>query len=327
MIQRLEDLPGVQSVGASTSLPLHPASVSDSFGIVGRPAPESGVWPHARYDSISPGYFQTMGVPLLKGRMFSEPDDVDHPPVMIINETMARRYWPGEEPIGQQVALGSLLNDGSRAIFDVIGIVGDLHDTNLERHPEPCMYVCYHQQALRFMCFTLRTSVDPMSLVDPVRREVAAVTREEAPFEFHSTEELLRKTVRQRSTVTFLLCLFAGVGVGLSALGLYGVVSYSVARRTHEIGVRMAVGGQRGDVLRMVLKQGLVLTGAGLAVGVAVSLGATRSLATMLYEISPIDPLTFIAVALLLAVVALLACYMPARRAASVDPMVALRCE
>jgi len=327
MIERLENLPGVQSVGASTSLPLHPASVSDSFGIVGRPAPESGVWPHARYDSISPGYFQTMGVPLLKGRMFSEQDDLEHPPVMIINETMARRYWPGKEPIGQQVALGSLLNDGSRAIFDVIGVVGDLHDTNLELDPQPCMYVCYKQQALRFMCFTLRTSVDPMSLVGPVRKEVAAVTREEAPFEFFSTDELLMRTVRQRSTVTLLLCIFASVAVGLSAIGMYGIISYSVARRTHEIGIRMAVGGQRGDVLRMILRQGLVLTGIGLAIGVAASVGMTQALRSMLYEISPTDPVTFIAVSTLLLAVALLACYMPARRAASVDPMVALRCE
>jgi len=327
MIERLENLPGVEAAGASTSLPLHPASVSDSFGIVGRPAPESGVWPSVRYDSISPGYFRTMGVPLLAGRMFTEQDDLDHPPVMIVNEAMARQYWPNEDPIGAGVALGSTLNDGSRALFDVIGVVGDLHDTNLELDPEPCMYVCYRQQALRFMCFTLRTSVDPMSLVGPVRREIAVVAREEAPFEFFSTDELLMRTVRQRKVVTLLLSLFAAVAVGLSAIGLYGIVSYSVARRTHEIGVRMAVGGQRSDVLVMVLKQGLVLTGIGLAVGVAASLGVTRVLASMLYEISAVDPATFIAVALLLAVVALLACYMPARRAAGVDPMVALRCE
>ena len=327
MIDRLENIPGVQSIGASTSLPLHPASVSDSFGIVGRPAPESGVWPQARYDSISPGYFTAMGVPLRTGRMFTEQDDLEHPPVMIVNEEMVRQYWPGESPIGEQVALGSRLNDGEQAVLEVVGVVGDLHDTNLERDPEPCMYVCYRQQALRFMSFTMRTTVEPMSLVAAVRREVAAVTREEAPFEFFSAEELLAKSIRQRKAVTFMLSIFAAVAVGLSAIGLYGIISYSVARRTHEIGIRMAVGGRGADVLRMVLKQGLVLTGIGLAIGVAASLGMTQALRSMLYEISPIDPLTFLGVALLMVGVALLACYLPARRAASVDPMVALRCE
>ena len=327
MIQRLENVPGVQAVGASTSLPLHIASVSDSFVIVGRPAPESGVWPTARFDSVSPGYFKAMGVPLRAGRMFTEQDDLDHPPVMIVNETMARRYWPGEDPVGAQVDTGASLNDGSRAVFEVVGVVGDLHDTNLERDPEPCMYVCYHQQALRFMSFTMRTSVDPMSLVAAVRKEVAAVTRDEAPFEFYSTDELLAVSLRQRKAVTLLLSIFAALAVGLSAIGLYGIIAYSVARRTHEIGVRMAVGGQRSDVLVMVLKQGLVLTGIGLAIGVVASLGATRVLASMLYEISPIDPVTFIAVSALLAAVALLACYMPARRATKVDPAIALRCE
>jgi putative ABC transport system permease protein len=327
VIERLEALPGVQSAGASTSLPLHIASVSDSFAIVGRPRPASGVWPNVRFDSVSPEYFQTMGVPLLAGRFFSEQDTLGQAPVMIINQTMAKRYWPDQNPLGERVALGSSLNDGSRAVFDIVGVVGDLHDTTLDLDPQPCMYVSYRQQALRFMFFALRTSVDPLTLVGPVRKEVSAVTKEEAPFEFFSMQQLLMRTVLKRSVVTLLLSVFAAVAVGLSALGMYGMISYSVARRTHEIGVRMAIGAQRSDVLRLVLLQGFTLTVIGLAVGIVISLGATRVLASLLHEISATDPATFFGVSVLLAAVAFVACYIPARRATKVDPMVALRCE
>jgi putative ABC transport system permease protein len=327
VIERLEGLPGVKSAGASTSLPLHVASVSDSFAIVGRPQPSSGVWPNVRYDSISADYFRTMGVPLLAGRFFSDQDTVEQPPVMIINETMAKRYWPGENPLGERVALGSFLNDGSRAVFDIVGVVGDLHDTTLDLDPEPCMYVPYRQQALRFMFFVLRTSGDAATLVGPVRKEVAAVTREEAPFEFATVEQLFEGTIRKRFVVTLVLGVFAAVAVGLASVGMYGLISYSVARRTHEIGLRMAIGAQRRDVLRLVLRQGLSLTGIGLAIGILISLAAMRVLSGLLHEISVADPTTFVGVSALLAVVALLACYIPARRATRVDPMVALRCE
>ncbi|UCC31726.1 MAG: ABC transporter permease, partial [Phycisphaerales bacterium] len=321
VIDQLENIPGVQSVGASTSLPLHRAFVTNGFSIVGREEAVPGAWQTGRFDSISPEYFQTLGVPLLRGRFFSRQDSIGHPPVVIINEAMAKRYWPNEEPLGERVDLGSTFNDGTDGLFDIVGIVGDIKDTALDRAAEPCMYASCDQVALRFTFFTLRTTGEPMGLVRAVRKEVATVTRDEAPFEFISMDILLKGTTEQRMSVAVLLGLFAAVAMGLSAVGLYGVVSFSVARRTREIGIRMALGGQRGHVQRMVLRQGLTLTAVGLGIGLLGSLVLMRALSSQLYEVSPADPVTFSAVSTLLLVVALLACHFPARRATKVDPM------
>ena len=327
VIERLEILPGVQSVGASTNLPLHPAWAADSFVIQGRPQPLPGAVPRARYDSISSQYFQTMGVSLLRGRFFNEQDTVDRPGVVIINETLANRYWPDEDPIGQRITLGSTLNDGSPAHLEIVGIVVGQRDTRLDAALEPYVYVPYRQQALRWMCFTMRTSVDPLSLVGAVRSEIAAITKEEAPFEFASMTQLLQRSVAGPFAITLVLCVFALAALGLAALGIYGMISYLVTRRTHEIGIRVALGARPSEVLRLVIKHGLALTAAGLGIGLAVSLASTRVLSHLLYEVTATDPATFVGVSVLFAAVALLACYIPARRATRVDPMVALRCE
>ena len=327
IIDRLEDVPGVQSVGASTSLPLHGAYATNGFAVVGREETEPDTWQSGRFDSVSPEYFQTLGVPLLRGRYFSRQDSIGHPPVMIINEAMAQRYWPSKDPLGARIDFGNTLNDGTPGPFEIVGVVGDVKDTALDLAAEPYMYVCCDQTALWFMFFTLRVSGDPMSLVRTVRKEVAAVTLDEAPFEFVSAEQLLGHTLQSRFEMTVILGVFAAVAVGLSAMGLYGVVSFSVARRTREIGIRIALGGLRGHVLRMVLRQGLKLTAVGLGIGLLGSLALMHALSSLLYEVSPADPVTLIAVSLLLMLVALLACYFPARRATKVDPMVALRCE
>jgi putative ABC transport system permease protein len=326
VIDRLEGIPGVQSVAAATSLPLHGTYSTSNFAIVGHEETGPGTWQTTRFDSISPEYFQTLGVPLLRGRHFSRQDSIGHPPVMIINEAMAKRYWPDGDPLGKHVA-GMNLNDSTGGPFEIVGIVSDMKDTALDRPAEPCLYVPCDQVALRYTFFTLRISGEPMSLVSAVRKEVAAATRDEAPFGFISAEDLLGQTLTHRFEMTVPLCVLAALAVGLSAMGLYGVVSFSVARRTREIGVRIALGGQRGHVRRMVLRQGLRLTAIGLAIGLPVSLALMRGLSNQLYEVSPADPVTFVAVSTLLLVVALLACYLPARRATKVDPMVALRCE
>jgi putative ABC transport system permease protein len=313
-------------VGASTNPPLHPAYATNNFVIQGRPEPAPGDVPIARYDSISPQYFQTMDVPLLKGRFFSEQDTVGRPGVAIINETTARRYWPNEDPIEQRITLGTL-NDGAPGDFAIVGIVGDQRDTRLDAASEPYVYVPYRQQALRFMCFTLRTSVDPLGLVSAVRKEVAGITGEEAPFGFASMTQLLRRSVAAPLAITLVLCIFALAALGLAALGIYGMISYLVARRTHEIGIRVALGAQRSDVLRLMIKHGLALTALGLGIGLTVSLASTHVLSHLLYEVTATDPATFVGVSVVFAAVALLACYIPARRAAKVDPMVALRYE
>jgi putative ABC transport system permease protein len=327
VLERLETLPGVEAVGASTNLPLHPAYATDSFVIQGRPQPNPGEVPRARYDSISAQYFQTIGVPLLQGRFFNEQDKIGRPGVVIINETMAKLYWPDEDPIGQRIILGSTLNDGSPAHFEIVGIVAGQRDTRLDAPLEPYLYVPYRQQALRYMSFVLRTSVDPLSLIGAVRKEVAAVTKEEAPFEFASMTQLLRRSVASSFAITLVLGFFALVALGLAALGIYGMLSYLVRRRTHEIGVRMAIGARHEDVLGLVLRQGCGFAAMGLGIGLIVALAGTHVLSSQLYEVSAIDAPTFLGVSVVLSVVALLACYAPARRATKVDPMVALRCE
>jgi putative ABC transport system permease protein len=200
-------------------------------------------------------------------------------------------------------------------------------DTSLDRPAEPSIFVPFNQVTLRFMYFTLRIGGEPMGIVREVRKEVAAITQNEAPFEFISMKRLLMGSMEQRLGIAILLGMFAAVAMGLSAVGLYGVVSFSVARRTREIGIRMALGGRCGDMLRLVLRQGVTLTAVGLGIGLLGSLALMRGLSSQLYEVSPADPLTFAAVSTLLLIVALLACYFPARRAAKVDPMIALRCE
>ena len=223
--------------------------------------------------------------------------------------------------------MGGLRNDGSRGFFEIVGIVADQHDTRLDADFEPYMYVPYKQQALRFMCFALRTTVDPLSLVTAVRKEVAAVTREEAPFEFASMGQLRLKTVAKPLSIMVVLGGFAVTALGLAALGIYGMLAYLVSRRTHDIGVRVALGAQRRDVLCLVLRQGFALTAVGLCIGLLVSLAGTRVLSSMLYETAATDLGTFIGAPVLLGAIAMLACYIPARRATKVDPMVALRCE
>jgi len=327
IIDRVEEIPGVQSVGASSSLPLHLSYTTYNFAIVGHEETTPGVSHVGCVDSISPEYFKTLGVPLLRGRHFTRQDSIGHPPVMIINEAMAKRYWPSEDPLGERIDLGGTLNDGTQGSFEIVGVVGDLKDTALDRAAEPYMYVPCDQIAHRFAFFTLRISGEPMDLVPAVRKKVAAVTQDEAPFAFVSAEQLRGYSLQHRLEMTVILGMFGAVAVGLSAMGLYGVVSFSVARRTREIGIRIALGGLRGHVLRMVLRQGLKLTAIGLAIGSPCSLALSLALSSQLYEVGPVDPVTFVAVSTLLFVVALLACYLPARRATKVDPMVALRCE
>ena len=311
IIDRVEEIPGVESVGASTSIPLHLSYSTYNFAIVGREEATPGVSHTGRVDSISPEYLKTLGVPLLSGRHFSRQDSIGHPPVMIINETMAERYWPNKDPLGERIDLGSTLNDGTQGSFEIVGVVGDLKDTALDRAAEPYMYVPCDQIALRFAFFTLRISGEPLDLVRAVRKEVAAVTQDEAPFAFVSAEQLLGYTLQHRLEMTIILGGFGAVAVALSAMGLYGVVSFSVARRTREIGIRVALGGQRGDVLRLVLKQGIKLTAVGLGIGLPCSLALSLALSSQLYEVGPADPVTFVAVSMLLLVVALLACYLP----------------
>ena len=325
VIERLKSLPGVQSAGAVYPLPLSGAEEGMGFGIEGRAALAPGEVYNAGPRWVSPDYFNVMGIPLLRGRELTERDGSDSPRVVVINEAMAARYFPDEEPIGKRVAFDQV-NDKPNW-REIVGVVGDVKHSALDSDPKPEMYFPFTQFPIFFMTFVVRTPGDPLNLVAAARSEVLAVKNDQPISNVHTMEELLSNSVAQRRFNMLLLSIFAGVALLLAAVGSYGVMSYSVAQRTHELGVRMALGAQTSHVLALVVKQGMTLALAGVGIGLAAAFGLTRILASLLYGVSATDPLTFSVIALLLASVALLACYLPARRATKVDPMIALRYE
>lgn len=328
VIEHFGSLPGVEAVGASTSLPLAGFHIGLTFRVLGRPEPAPGEEPHARYDSVSAGYFRTMGIQLREGRVFAEKDERDGARVMVISESMARRYWPDEDPIGRLVEPSIAIDEGDEVeAFEIVGIVGDVRYRRLNAEAYPCMYVPHRQQTWSTMSFAARTSVDPAVVMRAVQGEIAAITTEEAPYELSTMDRRLAGSVGRQRFSMLLFGIFALLALTLASGGIYAVLSYEVMQRTHEIGVRMAIGAQRSDVLCQVLKQGFGLVAVGLGVGLLGSFALTRALSSQLYEISPVDPVTFIGVPAFLSAAALLACYIPARKATRVDPIVALRCE
>jgi putative ABC transport system permease protein len=323
---RIQVLPGVERVIGGTSLPLRRSRISFGVYVEGRPPRPSGEIESARFCSISSDYFRALGVPLLRGRMFTEEDRFESPGVMIINETMAKRIFPDEDPVGKRIRSVMRLEEGVADACEIVGIVADAREAVVDG-AQPYMYVPMLQQTWPFMNYAVRTTVDPQTLVGAIREAAAEIAKDEAVFAFQTMDERFDEAVARDRFTMLLLAVFAAVALILAAIGIYGMLSYSVVRRTHEIGVRMALGAQRENVLRLVLKQGLTVTTLGLVLGLVVSLSGSRILSSMLYEIGAADPGTFLAVSVLLAAVALLACYLPARRATKVDPMVALRCE
>jgi putative ABC transport system permease protein len=325
VIERLKSLPGVQSAGAVYPLPLSGAEEGMGFGIAGRAALAPGEVYSAGPRWVSPDYFNVMGISLLRGRELTERDGSDSPRVVVINEAMAARYFPDEEPIGRRVAFDQV--NKAPNWREIVGVVGDVKHLALDSDPKPEMYFPFTQFPSFFMTLVVRTSGDPLNLVAAARSEVLAVKNDQPISNVHTMEELLSNSVAQRRFNMLLLSIFAGVALLLAAVGIYGVMSYSVAQRTHELGVRMALGAQTSHVLALVVKQGMTLALAGVGIGLAAAFALTRILASLLYGVSATDPLTFSVIALLLASVALLACYLPARRATKVDPMIALRYE
>jgi predicted permease len=321
-LEQIKSLPSVQSAGASVTLPLSGDWSTADFSIEGRPFP-ADQQPVAERESVSPDYFRTMGIPLLEGRLFTEEDRDGKLPAVIINQTMATRFWPGKDPIGKRL-LG--LTD-KYEWQEIVGVVGDVKHGGLDTASGLQTYVPYLQVPSSWMAIVVRTNSDPHSLVSSVSHQIHAVDREQPVVKVRTMEEILSDSIADRRTSAFLLGAFAAVACLLAAVGIYGVISYSVTQRTHEIGVRMAMGAQEGDALKLVVGQGFRLAWMGTGIGLAASLAMTRLLQTMLFGIKPTDPATFLAVGLLLSGVALLACYIPARRAMRVDPIVALRHE
>jgi predicted permease len=332
LTERLERLPGVMSVGAIHALPLSGSGSFRPFTIEGA-SHEPGKAPVVQYRLISPGYFRAMKIALIRGRDFAKQDEGQAPGVVIINQALQRRYFPNEDPIGKRITIGGYNDQWG----EIIGIVGDVRHFWAGIDPVPEMYWDYSQSWLargrtlgnhrRSLSLALRTDGDPQSLIQEVRRQVSALDKALPVTSIRTMEERMGSTLAGNRFNTLLLLLFAALALILAVVGLYGVISYVVAESTHEIGVRVALGAQTVDVLRLIIGQGMKLTLTGVLIGLLASLGLTRLMKDMLYGVKPVDPLTFAVIAVLLTVTALVACYIPARRATKVDPMVALRCE
>jgi putative ABC transport system permease protein len=321
--ERVRTLPGVKSASWVTDLPLTDNSDSMGFSIAGQPEPATGKPREARFNVVGPGYLQTLGIPLLRGRDFTDRDTDAAPGVVLLNQAMVRRFWPDEDPIGKQITM-----DG-KAFFSIAGVVGDVHQLGQASETSPEFYLSYLQDPVDWPYRTLivRTGGDPLKLAALVEQAVWSVSKDQPVSNIRTMEQVLTDSVAQPRIFTLLMGVFAALALGLAAVGIYGVVSYSVSQRTHEVGIRLALGAERGDVFRLVVGQGMLLTGIGLGIGLGGSLALTRFLSSFLYGVRATDPITFMLVAFALAGVALLATYIPARRAMKVDPMVALRYE
>ncbi|TAM78782.1 MAG: ABC transporter permease [Acidobacteria bacterium] len=326
-LERILAAPGLNDSALVVPLPIATNSAIFPFSIPDHPAPAPGTSRQAHYAAISPGYFHVMEIPLLRGRLFSRQDAPSTPRVAIISQAFARRYFPNEDPIGQRLVFGFPPNDVvSRQI---VGIAGDIRDVALSQQPGPMMYVPYAQAPFWGEIVVVRSSLGTAAVAGSIRRVVSGIDKNLPVTDTASLPQAMdsQASVAQPRFRTLLMGLFGMLALTLASVGIFGVMSYSVSRRTHEIGIRMALGATPPGVLRLLLAESARLVIAGLAVGIPAALLLTRFLAGMLYGVKPADPLTFIAVSIILVAVALLACYIPARRAAKVDPMVALRYE
>lgn len=321
IIRRVSEIPGVVAVGAAKTQPLRGGGDSYAFAIPGRGGPDAVMSPGSGTMIVSPGYFDALRIPLLRGRVFERADDLPGSPrVLVINEAAARRYWPGADPVGQTVTLEAVP-------LTVVGVVGDVRNEGLASAPEPAVYFPYGIAPRRSTQLFIRTAGTPEAVAPAVRQAIHAVDPQQPIAEVRTLRSVLSETVAQPRFFTLLLSVFGAVAVFLAALGLYGVVAYTVTRRTTEIGIRMALGARAGDVVGMVVRRSAWPTVGGIVAGTFAAVLLSRLMSTMLYEVRPGDPATFAGAALLLALVAGLASWLPARRAARIEPGSALRAD
>jgi len=325
VLEGVARLPGVQAVGVSSALPFHDNQVAlpSPIKISGRPVPE-GSEPIALMIKASADYFRALGVPLLQGRLFDQRDRQDAPLVALINETMARRLWPAETPLGQRISYTAA---GQNGTAEIIGVVDAVRPTGFDSEPRSEFYLHYPQSPAGLITIFVRTAGDPAPLLPAVKSEIREVNRNQAFLSVHTIAQLVDKTTAQRRFNLLWLGAFAVLALVLAAVGLFGLISFSTAQRTKEFGVRMALGAQPSDVLKLVMGEGITLALMGVAMGLVVVLAASRVMNSLLFGVSATDTLTLVSVAVLLTSVSLLACYIPSRRATKVDLLVALRDE
>jgi putative ABC transport system permease protein len=324
LMEKVKNLPGVQAVGASNVLPMNDDFVL-AFEIQDQPPLPPGVGQSTNFYAVSPDYFKAMGIRLLEGRWFTERDTTASPHVALINETMAKKIFPNDNPIGKRLTFGR--RDNNPDWYEIVGIVGDVKHYGLDQATTMQTYEPYTQQTFSAMTLVVRAAGEPTELTAGVRDQVLSLDKEQPISNIKTLDQSISTSVAQQQFSMLLLSVFAGVALLLAAVGIYGVLSYAVTQRTHEIGIRMALGAGQPEVLKLIIGHGLRLTLIGVTLGLGGAFALTRLMATMLFNVSATDPLTFTLLALALLLIALLACFVPARRATKVDPMIALRYE
>ncbi|HQR35633.1 MAG TPA: ABC transporter permease, partial [Blastocatellia bacterium] len=337
LMEKLKSMPGVESASAVNHLPLAGDTWGTKVVIENRQLPPAGQDEEAMFRVSRPEYFRTMGVPLRAGRDFTDRDTLDAPKVVIVNETLAHKYWPSEDAIGKRLTLDNPRNPTQPVQWlTVVGVIKDLKQGSWTNAPTNEIYLPFQQDAIfssgtagpfTAMTLVVRTSVSPESLGNIIQQSVWSLDRNLPVSNIVSMEHIVADMLWQPRFNLQLIGLFAALALVLAAVGLYGVMSYSVAQRTHEVGLRMALGAGKAEVIKLMVGQGMKLALAGVGLGLLAAFGLTRLMTTLLFGVSATDPLTYAGIALALTLVALLACWIPARRAAKVDPMIALRCE
>jgi putative ABC transport system permease protein len=323
LLQRISALPGVTNAGAVHAMPMSGTGDGNSFQIVGQPIFELGKEPHTEFRIATPGYFTAIGTELRRGRSFSEQDDARAPRVVLANEAFVARFLKSSEAVGQRMTLGG---DKEKPL-EIIGVVANVMNDDLDDLAEPCIYLPFAQNPVSRMSLIIRAMGQLGETAPAVRRQLAEIDSSLALADVKSMAEVIHERRSPKEMMMWMLGVFGLMALAMAAVGTYAVMAYSLAERTRELGIRIALGAQSADVLKLVLKRGLTLALIGVGLGVAGALAMTRALSQLLYGVTATDPLTFGGVSLALALTALLACYIPARRATKVDPMVALRCE
>lgn len=321
-VKKIKSVAGVESAGAVTYMPLIGYNPGTDFVIEGRTPDSPELAPRADFQPVTPDYLEAIEIPLLRGRRFNETDMKPAPEAVIINNALAKKFWPDEDPLGKHIQIPG--NDAIRSPLIVVGIVGDVKQFGLNTDPRPEIYLPMHR---RSMTLIIRTASEAASVMAALRETIQEIDRDKAAFSLKTMEEVVSDSIDRSRTFAWLLSFLSGVALILAAMGIYGVVSSLVAQRTREIGIRLALGAERRDVMRLVIKQGVGFVAVGVAAGIVLSLALTRFMKSLLFEVSSADPVTFAGIILILMTVALLACLIPARRASLVDPIVTLRHE